>query len=369
MNSARNKIKNHFVGIVFYGVVFVALIFLAGTQKEGTDFKNVRELLGITQTDIGNELDMAVLEDAIKIFYPRKTATSILSALKKYKEKVLTSRETKSGNAESSLNAKLIKTILLQAAAFFAYFLFIAFALFYLSESFAILKFKSRNRGKYSVLEKTIELFDKEFERKIYHKKFPYAKTLKVSIYGVAKALAVLILFSPAYLIGYVFKFDYGNVTFLAYVFLVIFTNGLLATSVNKFYRLLETEKSKGYVKTAKIKGVDFDYKNSANVTLLRIFSPRKYFGSHVLNQIYRNAHRQYLSAFKEIVRFQITGMIIVELSLNIQNGFFYGMLKSLMNKQYDVLLFVLMLIFFAVKFADVIADYFFAKENAKYEN
>jgi hypothetical protein len=354
----KKEIREHFIGLAFFTALFAALIFFVSGSENENKFSEIKSLLTAAELNPENELDAATLLDAIKNYYKNSPkADALIAEYFAYKEFLLTARENKSGADVRSLDFSLALSLLGKAALFAFYFALIGFLLFYLSESFALLKFKRKNCGA------------GKQQKKAEKENAQIMNLLKKAGEIILAAAGYFILFSPVYLIGYLFKFNYENVTFFSYVILSVFTNGVLITSANKFYRLLESESVKGYVETAKIKGVNYDCSADGKITATRIFSPFKFFGEHILTQIYKSAHLQYLSAFKEIARFQITGMIIVELALNLQNGIFYELLKALKGKETAVAIFILMLVFFVVKASDIVTDYLFLKENAKYEN
>jgi hypothetical protein len=371
MTLFKYEIKSHLISLAVFAVIFLLLIFVSEKSKEQNPYSEIKKLLAIAELNEGNELDEAVFTDGIRAYYnssPEK-ADSILNEYNAYKNYLLTSRESKANTDVRTLSTEVALKLTGKALVFLFYFTVIALLLFYLSESFALLKFKLEMQKVNKINKDIYELIREHKEERRAIRSFPLKKMLMLIFAAFGKVAAYLILFSPVYLVGYVFKFNYENITFIAYVLLAVFTNGVLVTSTNKFYRLLESEKTKGYVETAKIKGVKAGFGKRDGVSLLRIFLPVKYFGEHILTPIYKTAHLQYLSEFKEIARFQITGMIIVELALNFQNGIFYELLQSLLRKEYGILFFSLLLVFIVVKLVDIVSDYFFIKENRKYEN
>ncbi len=370
MFLSGKKINYSLAGLFLFSLLFFVLIFAAKNFRGKDEFREIKLLLREAKLDIGNEEDRAVFQDAIENFYGKSPKSdSLLALFENYKNSVLTDRASKTGSDVRTLNLSLALELLGKAALFFLRFAFIGFLLFYLSESFALMKFKLIRQKKNNVTTNLRELIDDYRRRNLRPSRFPFGKSVAFVLLAAAKFFGYLVLFSPVYLVGYAFKFDYENLSFAVYVALAVFTNGVLILSVNKFLLLLENEYYKGYVETAFAKKTDADFSSNGKITPARIFSPVKFFGEHVLTPVYKNARLQFILTFKEIGRFLITSLIITELTLNYQNGLFYDMLQSLMKKELDVFLFVLMLVFWTVKLFDIFIERIFEKENSKYEN
>ncbi len=368
MALCKNEIRRHFVNLAIFLAIFFALIYAVKTNKSEPVYASIEKLFAETGLSPTDELDRAVFRDVVSNFYEKSKAEKILSDFDAYLTEVATKREYKTGNDVRNLDFAFAFQLTLKGLKFFGYFAVIGFLLFYLSESFGLLKLKLKALRKDKIHQELV-LRLKTLKNRAAPRKKERKQILGLTLALLVKTAAYFVLFSPVYLVAYVFKFNYENVTFIAYVFLAAFTNGTLAASVNKFYRLLESEKSKGYVETAKIKGLKAGFGKNDGVTLARIFAPQKYFGEHILKIIYENAHRQFIASFKEIARFLITGMIIIELSLNMQNGIFYEMLQSLMNREFDVALFIFALVFTVIKLSETATEFVYCKINRRYEN
>jgi hypothetical protein len=124
-------------------------------------------------------------------------------------------------------------------------------------------------------------------------------------------------------------------------------------------------------VQTAAVKGLNNDYSQKApdGISYRDIFRLRKFFPGHVFQHIFLNARYQYLSTIKEQASFLITGLVIIEMALNIHGHLCYEMLQNILYRQFDVVLAIILGIFWVVKATEIAADYWQQMETRKYEN
>jgi ABC-type dipeptide/oligopeptide/nickel transport system permease component len=81
------------------------------------------------------------------------------------------------------------------------------------------------------------------------------------------------------------------------------------------------------------------------------------------------NARFQFLVTLKEHASFLITGLVIIEMALNIQGHLGYELLQNILYKQYDVVLSIILGIFLVVKVTEITVDAWFHHQSRKYEN
>jgi hypothetical protein len=139
----------------------------------------------------------------------------------------------------------------------------------------------------------------------------------------------------------------------------------------NKFYSFLVTESRKGYVQTAVVKNLNNSYNpgKKTGISYLSIFAFHKHFSGNVFQHIFINARYQYLQTIKEQASFLISGLIIIEMALNIHGHFTYELLKQILYKNYDIVIVIILGIFYIVKLTEIFADWISNKETVKYEN
>jgi hypothetical protein len=189
-------------------------------------------------------------------------------------------------------------------------------------------------------------------------------------IYSVFRTIAYLILFSPAYVIAYSIRTEFNTDSVIFMVFLGVISNGLLVTYTNKFYAFLVSESRKGFIDTARVKNLNENFLFSNDgIPVRALLSPFKNFKGHLFDHIFKNAHFQYLSTIKEQASFLITGLVIIEMALNIHGHLNYEMLRQILYKNYDIVVIIVLMIFYTVKMTEVFTDFLIYKESKKYDN
>jgi hypothetical protein len=193
------------------------------------------------------------------------------------------------------------------------------------------------------------------------------AAALKKACLGVAS----FILFCPAYVIAYSLRTELNTDTVFFMVALCVISNGLLMVYSNKFYAFLVSESRKGYVDTAIVKNLKNSYgrESADGIPLKARLLPKKRFDGHVFDHIFRNARFQYLSTIKEQASFLITGMIITEMALNLHGYLSYELLRQMLYGNVDIVIVMLLFIFYTVKATEIGTDYLLYKEGKRYEN
>jgi len=154
-------------------------------------------------------------------------------------------------------------------------------------------------------------------------------------------------------------------------VLLGVISNAVLITYANKFFTFLVSESRKGYVETAITKNLFNSYSKGGKdgISLKKIFSLKKHFPRHVFDHIYKNAHFQYLSTIKEQATFLITGLIIIEMALNIQNHLCYELLQNILYANYAIVALIVLAIYYLVKVTEMVVDYLLIHQTRKFSN
>lgn len=191
----------------------------------------------------------------------------------------------------------------------------------------------------------------------------PTLKNIKhgvvTSLKQLGTALGYMALFTPAYVIAYSIKSDFDTESVPFMILLGVVSNGVLITYANKFFHFLLNESRKGYVQTAIVKNLNHDYGIGAKqgIRLRSLLALRKNFEGHVLEHIFMNARFQYLATFKEQAAFIITGLIIIEMALNIHGHLSYELLQQLLYQNYDLAILIIWGIFLLVKLTEWFTD------------
>jgi hypothetical protein len=187
----------------------------------------------------------------------------------------------------------------------------------------------------------------------------------------IGKTAAYFVLFSPAYVIAYSIRTEFNTDTIVFMALLGVISNGLLVTYANKFYAFLVAESRKGYVETALVKNLSDSYspRGRGGIGYRAILSPLKRFDGHVFGHIFANARYQYLSTIKEQASFLVSGLIIIEMALNIHGHLSYEMLRQMLYKNYDIVIVIILGIFYVVKGTEVVVDVMGNRAEKRIEN
>lgn len=354
----RVKIIEHLLSIGVISVLLVGIIFILRyheKEKETILQEELKSLLNAPISNVNNTFEKYLTYDCMDIFFPGQTDKNreIIEKFYKIKEKEFRKTIT-SSSAIKKLSFHTIKEITGMYVKFFIVYLIVMVLVYYAVQTIGSLKFIIKQE---SIQRKIFELPEKPLYIKI--------------IFDILKNIGYLILFSPAYVIAYSIRTEFNTDTVFFMILLGIISNGLLVIYSNKFYAFLVSENRKGYVENALVKNLNSNYAISKEngISLMSIFSPVKKFRGHIFDHIFSNARVQYLSTIKEQSAFLITGLIIIEMALNIHGHLTYELLRQLLYKNYPTVIIIIIFVFYTVKATEVFTDLIIYKENKKYEN
>ncbi|RMG42168.1 MAG: hypothetical protein D6732_01545, partial [Methanobacteriota archaeon] len=323
--------------------------------------EEIAPFLKITELDFTNPLHRALFRETVEEFYPENPSMgdTLLTKIDHYRQQRVAFLTRQNGKKEGLSGWKLLQIIKMFIIFVFAYVLVLVLT-YYGVQTLAVWRFVRRKQRKPSFLLEGIDYLRMHRFPRNWKKRWEYLKSAGIP-FGLAllKAMAYLVLFSPAYVIAYSFKTRIDTDTFLFLVILGVISNGLLITYAQKFYTFLVKESQKGYVETARVKNLSNLYSHSPRgIPLRRIFAWNKTFPGHVFHHIFINARYQYLTTFKEQASFVISGLVIIEMALNIHGHLCYELLQNLLYKQFDVALTIILSIFILVKATEIFTDY-----------
>ncbi len=356
----KNKILEHFYGVIFVSVLLIgALMLFNSMQKSQVHTRNqeLNAFLDIPITNLNDAFQRSLAEDVMNIYFPDRAQynDSLFSELLLLKESQYSSKLKRAHVSQSLSPQKLLSLTWMYLNFVFVYAI-VMFLTYYGVQTIALFRF-IRHRTKVDpVLNET---------------KNPFTTTVKNFLLSLLKIIAYGILFSPAYVIAYSIRTEFNTDSTFFMILLGVVSNGLLINYSNKFYTFLQAEFHKGYVENALVKNLSsvFQLDVKSGISLRSLLHPIKNFDGHILDHIYRNAQMQYISTIKEQASFLITGLIIIEMALNIHGHLTYEMLRQILYKNYDIVIVIILGIFYAVKATDIITDYLLHREHLKYEN
>ncbi len=348
----KKTITGHLLSILFVSTVFAGFIFYFQSDQNRTE-KNkndqISEFLDYTFLDYNSPLDRALLQETLDQFYPKQDNHKIIDQIISYKKnelnQIITGEKTSHGiSAKKLLNLSGM------------YFNFIIVYLIVLILTY------------YGVQTLGVYLFIMNQQTALSNENNSVVHLLVSPLKKIGSFFIYLTLFSPAYVVAYSIKTKVDTDSFIFMILLGITTNGLLAIYAHKFYMILVSESRKGYVQTSIVKNLETDYGRNY-ISLKSVFKFKKSFHGHILHDIYKNSHFQYISSVKEQASFIISGLIIIEMALNIQGHFCYELLQQLLYKNYSVAILIIYGIFLLVKLTEIAVDFLFEKETRKFSN
>ena len=360
----RQRLKEHLIS----AVIVCSLLLLIGirlAEPQPVPVKNATlDKLDFLRTD--DPLDRALLRETLQQFYPRQSqkADSLLDALNEYHRQTM----LPPARGKSYLSfSKFIELLGMLLKFTLIYAVVLALTTWGV-QTLAVWRFVREQQDRppnwWRIYAAVRKLVRNTGERKKVRAWFAPLKLTAISLGG---ALFTLMLFSPAYVIAYSIKTRFDTNSILFMILLGVVSNGLLATYAYKFYTFLQTESRKGYVQTAIVKNLSTDYRHS--MPLSRIIKLRKSFPGHVFQHIFINARYQYFATLKEQAAFLITGLVIIEMALNIQGHLCYELLQNLLYKNYDLVFTILAGIFLLVKSTEAGVDWLIYREELKYDS
>jgi hypothetical protein len=372
----RRKLIEHGIAITLVGIAFVLLYLLLNKNLTGSlngQQKYVNELAALPFIDWNNPAERSLFKDVWIMYYPDQK-TEVDSLLAAVVDRTISKTESviqTRNRPNQSLGNKIQRLWPMYFKFIIVYIIVLIFS-YYAAQTAAVWRFVRMKQQRSSYL---LLLYNSIKNRPgiAAGKSFVIFLVQCLKWLGLAagKGVLYLVLFAPAYVIAYAFKTRFDTNSILFMILLGSFSNGLLITYTQKFFAFLVAESRKGYLQTAVVKNLfqSYDQRSKEGISLNSMVRLKKVFPGHVFGHIYGNARYQYLPTLKEQASFLITGLIIIEMALNIQNHLCYDLLQNILYQDYVSVLITCFGLFLIVKGTDVITDLIYLQESAKYEN
>jgi len=365
----RRIILEHLSAVFVVGIVlFILAILLMQSQREAERLPDAQlsRYLGMSEIDWSRDLHKELFRDSYRLLHPgnEESIDSLMRNIEEARIRELTDPSRKVGGERKTLTWDTMVGLLPMYAVFVFVFLAVLLLTYVVARAMAIRKFILGKQGRSSYLLRYMTAVRTGGAR---------AAVMRAGLLAKAGALGVaaLVLFSPAYVVAYSLRtrLDTENVFFL--ILLAVVTNGVLVHYASRLFALLVTESRKGYVDTALVKGVrgSYDWNRSDGLPRSVILTPLTVAKGHVFHEIYRNARLQFIPSMKEHVTFIVTGLVIIEMALNIRGHLCYALLQHMLFREYDIAIVIVFLIFVAVKVIEACIDVWHSFELRKYAN
>ncbi len=363
----KGRYLEHAISIFLVTSIFVGLIYYV--QKNVAAMKPVadprlQEYLNLGFIDFGDPLDKALFKETLDIFSPDYLARNnfLLQSIEDLRREQFANALYKTGGELRGLTVEKAQQLLVMYLQFIFVYIIVMSLSYYGAQTLGILRFILMKQNRSSYLLRLFTDPPSSLPRMV-------GQRISLFLKACVKGVAYIILFSPAYVIAYSFKTEFATDSYFFMVLLGIVSNGLLINYANRFYTFLVSESRRGYVETAIVKNLHNSYAwhDPEGIALKSVFRLRKAFPSHVFQHMYINARRQFQPTLKEHASFLITGLVIIEMALNIQGHLSYEMLKNILYKQYDVVLGIILGIFLLVKATEILVDVWIIRQAKKY--
>ena len=371
----KHKLLEHIFSIVFVTAVILALIILVrpdASLPQTAETSALSEYLSWDFIDFGDPLDRALFREIYDATHPGSMVSgdSLLQAIDAYRREQFTNELYKTGGEERGLTQKKLWKLGSMYIEFIATYVIVMLLSYYGAQTLGVIRFVRMKQHRSSHIAELVVHIQSSTSRTRSHFPF-YRKSAILLAEAIIKGVFMMILFAPAYVIAYSMKTEFSSGSYIFMIVLGVISNGLLINYANRFYTFLVTESRKGYVETAIVKNLHNSYVWDVRDGIRRssVLRVRKQFQGHVFQHIFVNAHVQFQRTLKDHASFLITGLVIIEMALNIQGHLSYEMLKNILYKQFDVVLSIILGIFLLVKMTEIIVDFWTGRVAKRYEN
>ena len=368
----RAKLVEHVLSILLVAGAIIAFVNAAANMEQARRAERIHGIepyLQLDFLDFGDPLHAALFKETLNAFSPTTPGKndSLLQSIQEFRQEQFTSAAYKSGGEDNGLSRAKLERLGGMYLQFILIYLTVIVVTYRAAQSLAIYRFIKTKQDTGSALASSLNLLGGSAPWSVASA----ADLLRRILKTILRLFLYAVLFAPAYVIAYSIRSSFDTDSYLFLIALAVISNGLLINYANKFFTLLTAESRKGYVETALVKNLDSSYEWNApdGVSSWAVLHPGGLFPSHVFRHIYLNARYQFLITLKEHASFIITGLIIIEMALNIQGHLGYEMLQNILYGRYDVVATIILGIFLVVKATEVVTDLWFYRETRHYEN
>jgi len=362
MNVAlHRKMREHGLSIVTIGLLFaVCSIILTPGSSRIDPPKVLQSFVDLPYLNLDDPLHFALLTDALAL--DKTSADSLFHAYVQWKES-LTLQAMQERNRQSLWDWVILRRLFGMSLQFAVVYFIVLGISYFGARALGTYQFcasKSGKAGPFWQFKNDVKTRPGKNRQELGRY---VMRLLKHGAMMTGMIFAFLVVFSPAYVPAYALKSYINTDSVLLMVLLAVGTNGLLVAYAQKYRSLLSLESRKGYVETAMVKGLSSDFR----VPWTRII--RGQFDGHVLQHIVANADYQYWTTFKEQASFIVTGLVIIEMALNMQGRLCYEMLQHMLYRNIDIVFAIMMGLFLLIKLTEAAVDAWTIQLGRKYDN
>ena len=368
----RTRLLEHALSILLVSGAIILFVNAAAHLEESRRAERIQGIepyLRLDFVDFGDPLQTALFRETLTAFFPDTPAKndSLLQSIQAFRQEQFTNAAYKSGGEERGLSKTRLERLGGMYLQFIVIYLIVIVITYHAARSLGMYRFIRSKQGQGSSMTEIYRLLTASAWRNLA----AYPRALFLLLKALIRIFIYALLFAPAYVIAYSIRSSFDTDSYLFMIGLGVVSNGLLINYANKFFTLLVAESRKGYVETALVKNLDSSYEWNVpdGLSVWALLHPGGLLPSHVFRHIYLNARYQFLITLKEHASFIITGLIIIEMALNIQGHLGYEMLQNILYRRYDIVASIILGIFLVVKATELAADVWFHRETRRYEN
>jgi hypothetical protein len=353
------KLVEHLLSLALVTAIGIGAIqyYYHHTERRQQQHQSARhELAAIDSAlSLDSPFDRALLRDVLDVYYPEQRAQNrqTVEELLQRQQQALT-RHFGQAHLVERLSADTLRELLWMFLRFVAVYAFVTALVYYGVQTLGVWQFVHRKAMSERGQPQT-----------------PSLARPRAILRSIGAAAGGMILFSPAYVIAYAIRTEFSTDSLLFLILLGVVSNGLLITYAQKFYSFCKAESRRGYVETAKAKNLcsTYDPSRPDGIAPRDILRFRKRFDNHLFGHVFANARYQYLATLKEQSSFLITGLIIIEMALNIHGHLSYEMLRQMLYGNLDIVIAIILGIFYVVKSTEIGVDYAIHRLDRRYAN
>ena len=351
------EIRGHLLSLILASILIITAALSINPQKETIQPPELYSELNFV--DFNDSFQRALLLDMLRLYRPAADNDSLYQAILRYSKTEAQVFSSESRDRTPFTRTKLTRIFMMYLNFIIIYFLVLLLT-YYGVQTLALFMFIRKQKRRPPFLKRLFNqmqlLRHSSGIKNRLRALIPLAKTL---VKGIALTVLYAALFSPAYVTAYTIKSDFNTNSEIFLILLAVVSNGLLIMYANKFFTLLISESRKGYVLTARVKNLKNGWlpKEADGIPFKSVFALRKNFDGHVLQHIFINARLQYFETIKEQASFLISGLVIIEMALNIHGHFTYELMQQVLYKNYHYALLMSLGIFILVKATDILAE------------
>ncbi len=373
-DTLRSRMIGHLAGIVLGALVAVVVIVFVRSQREvqtGSD-QEVQAYISLRGVDFGNPVDRALFRESLEVFYPGRSARndSLMITIDDLRQRSFDNPEFRLNAQTVGLHWATLGKLGVMYLQFFLVYAIVLGVIYLMVQRIAIYRFVKMKQHRESYLLEALRSVRKlKAVRNFQGAWRGLAAVVLATSKAAAKGSLLIVLFTPAYVIAYSVKTTLDTSSLLFMGLLAVVSNGVLIHTSNRFFTVLVAESRKGYVQTAVVKNLSTSYEWNApdGIPLRSLWRVGEGFQGHVFRHIFLNARFQFIPALKEHASFLITGLIIIEMALNIQGHLSYELLRQILYRQYDAACVVVFGIFLVVKATEMSVDIWHDWEKRRY--